>query len=378
MNLNLERKANLIILFITIVFSIVAIKNNVFGRYDIAFLYISILLIIIFCKGSIRHRMLDESFDNMYSITCIRGIACSLVVLGHVLGKYIFLAISGHICVGFFFTLSGYGLMHSLLNKQNYLQNFIFRRVFSSLYVPFFMINGLFICLYKYRNPNLSFFSMMKFLFGFDLTNEIYWYVIAIMLFYMLFFICFRYFTIKNGIILYSLSIIVYALLGVLFDIGTSWYISISGLFIGYIYAYYKQFFLGMAKKYFYYFSILSFILFSIFHISIPLYPHDLLPISYNYCITSLEIIETFVFIIFIICLSTKYVIFSPIAYFLGAMSYEMYLIHPLVISLIPSPNLFYNDLIYILVIFITSIISAFFLHKLLLFVKNRLLSISN
>ena len=110
----------------------------------IMLVFLIIFFIIIVYKAEIGKNVNNSFFEKGQS-KVIKGICCIIVFLVHVpqehgnviqdaLGSF------GYICVTIFFLLSAYGLKYSLNNKKNYLKHF-FRNRILVIYIPFVISN---------------------------------------------------------------------------------------------------------------------------------------------------------------------------------------------------------------------------------------------
>ncbi len=98
---------------------------------------------------------------------------------------------SGVIIVGFFFFTSGYGLVTSLYQKENYLKGFIKKRVFTVL-VPFFICNYVFMVTMLLMGRKYAMSDLLYVFFGVKLLNSQMWFAVEIMFLYILFYLVFR------------------------------------------------------------------------------------------------------------------------------------------------------------------------------------------
>ncbi|MGN0368363.1 MAG: acyltransferase family protein [Wujia sp.] len=104
----------------------------------------------------------------------------------------------GTLFVGFFFLCSGYGLIVSYEQKENYLDSFVIKRVLMVL-VPFFICNYIYMFTTQIFGQKFSMKELVEAFFGILLLNDHMWFVIEIMILYLLFYFVFRYVK-KDGI----------------------------------------------------------------------------------------------------------------------------------------------------------------------------------
>ena len=194
---------------------------------NIFFIIISLLLLLPGIKIAKR----NEFHENPFSLKVTKGIAgyfafCALihhiVIIFWMIPTYnnelLLLEHIGVLIVGFFFLFSGYGLIVSYEEKENYLKTFLFRRVCTVL-LPFFLCN------YAYMTATLLLgnrFNMKQLLLAFCgviLLNSHMWFAVEIMLLYLAFYIIFRY--VRSEKLKYvSMCIFVLCLIAVSFLLG--------------------------------------------------------------------------------------------------------------------------------------------------------------
>lgn len=121
----------------------------------------------------------------------------------------------GHVLVGAFFMLSGFGLMESLKNKNNYLDDFIGNKT-ARLLVPVW-IAGLFVLVVNWTiyNNNLI-LNEQVYLFDLisgGLTTTVTWFVIELIFFYIIFYLSFKYLSKKLAIIAVTISVLLLMIL---------------------------------------------------------------------------------------------------------------------------------------------------------------------
>ena len=191
------------------------------------FVTISLLLLLPGMKIAKR----NEFHEDAFSLKITKGIAgyfafCALihhiVIIFWMIPTYnnelLLLEHIGVLIVGFFFLFSGYGLIVSYEEKENYLKTFLFRRVCTVL-LPFFLCN------YAYMTATLLLgnrFTMKELLLAFSgiiLLNSHMWFAVEIMLLYLAFWIIFRY--LRNEKAKYiAMTIVVLGLITVSFLLG--------------------------------------------------------------------------------------------------------------------------------------------------------------
>lgn len=124
-------------------------------------------------------------------------VLCAMLVLLHHLGeqgvKYLKIFTTlGFYPVAFFFFCSGYGLVKSWLSKPNYIENFWKKRMVKIL-CPYVIANVLYLIVKLALNDMDGLTSFKSFVSGGGVVKYS-WYVIAIIYFYIAFYLCFRIF----------------------------------------------------------------------------------------------------------------------------------------------------------------------------------------
>lgn len=272
----------------------------------------------------------------------------------------------GFLMVGGFFLVSGYGLMYGQKYKQEYLKSFFKRRLLVIL-VPYYIIDIFYLIIQKYYGV-LTLKYIILSIVGFNL-----WYIMAIMILYLCFYIAFKFFSHKKGLMLINLFTFAYiAVMFILYkkfnyiNLGYWWYNSVICFLIGIWYCEYKNKIDIIFKKYY-----LSLILIS-FAIIIPTYYYT--SKHYNEAITILlpiEILCAFAFSILILLLTLKFQFANKIINFCGNLSLELYLSHAIFISAWRSNISIFgfkiyisNNLLYLLLILISTVIFSYCVSK--------------
>lgn len=292
--------------------------------YLLAFLIIPLIL---FYKCIIfNNKNYNTEFLSKPTTDCIKGLCIIVIILHHVALRmqpprlmlpYTFF---GHLAVSMFLFLSGYGLTMSKLKKENYLNKFFSKRL-SKVYLPFVLVNALtLILLFFALNTKFSVIQTILYLSGLKLIDSTQWFVISILLFYVVFYLSFKFFKLEAApkiILVYALS---YFLILISFRFGEWWYNTVFCFPIGvYIALYYNKFTHFMKKNYtvICLSSLISFA--SFFYLG-----HFILTIFsvlFN-TISSICFVFLMLSLLFKINFSAKPFIF------IGSISYEMYLIH--------------------------------------------------
>ena len=259
---------------------------------------------------------------------------------------------SGYLFVAFFFFCSGYGLMKSLLGKEDYHKGFLKKR-FLPLVITFIATDSAF-----------QFARISKGVQGFP-ANTYSWFIFVIAILYIGFYLCIRFLKEKAmlGVLIFSVLWCVFCRL-TYFD--TYWYNSVLAFPMGAFIAKHQE---GITKriqsKYPVYFivtliaaGVLCFFGFSGMRIYNML--GSVLGIEGSMQVqTLIQLLAAVSFSLFIMLISMKLKVGNKALNFLGGMTLEIYLVHTLFVemfckSFIGSDRKFYyieNPFIYLLVV---------------------------
>lgn len=337
---------------------------------------IVIIALIILIAG-IRYSGKDKYFENNFSLSQTRALKglCAVYVVFHHLCTYMadyfpsFYAFKylGFLMVGGFFMISGYGLMYGAINKPDYLNGFFKKRILSIL-VPYYIIN-IFYLLANRISGALTKTYVIKSLFGFNL-----WYVSAILILYIGFYLCFRLFGKNRGMIAISIYTILYmSVMYILYtfcgftSLGYWWYNSVICFVIGIWYCFTKNRADALLKRHYYSALIISFALMAVTYYYTSLHFNESIPL-----LLTAEIVCSACFAVFILLLSMKFQIGNPVLNICGDLSLEIYLSHALFIFALRSGiNAFgitfnvENNYLYLILIIVCSFIFSYAVHLL-------------
>lgn len=292
-----------------------------------------------------------EDFDNFLSVettNCLRGILAVIIVVVHLTMRTNILTFSpirvvvgslGYLAVAVFFFLSGYGLTISAQKKgDGYLESFLRKRI-----LPYYLNYLILVIIYAL----LQFVVLGQELQPIDILTSLFWggtivgfgwYLQALLLFYIVYFLVFRF--IKWGgvwpkYILYNIFLAIYCIVASLIESGSTWYESTFAISLGMLFAYKRDSVISILRNYYYPSLVLSFLIF------FGLYA--------GYIFSSIQAISIFLKMLSAVAFSvfTAIVIFKlPINFeifrHIGKYSYEIY-----VVQAIPM-LLFHSEIIYI------------------------------
>ena len=269
----------------------------------------------------------------------------------------------GTYIVSVFFFLSGYGLYIQNERKEGYLDNFLVKRL-SRILIPFIFISSIYLI---YRSINGQALTTSFFMNLFKKGSTIIyngWFVDIIILMYVFFYISFKIFSNRTvAILVNTLLIGGYIILAIKLGYSFWWYNSSLPFILGLLWAKHKKYIDGILNKY--YFIILVCItglLFISHQYSFVLKKLHLVDsYSYGFAANSDNIIFTFFSILIVrkIDFSNKYLLF------LGRISFELYMIHGLVMSIIGKYFVTsrLNDVVFTILVLIVSISLAWLIN---------------
>ena len=270
----------------------------------------------------------------------------------------------GTYVVSVFFFLSGYGLYIQNERKEDYLDNFLSKRL-SRMLIPFIFISSIYLI---YRNINGQALTITFFVDLFKKGSTVIyngWFVNIIILMYVFFYISFKMFSNRTiSILINTILIVVYIVLAIRLEYGFWWYNSSLPFVLGLLWAKNKNSIDEILNKY--YFIILVCItglLFISHQYSFVLKKlHIVDSVSYGFAANIDNIIFTIFFILMVrkIDFSNKYLLF------LGKISFELYMIHGLVMSIFGKCFVTsrLNDVVFTILVAVTSITLAWIINS--------------
>ena len=333
-------------------------------------MYIIILCFIIFnnleyLRGT---KIINNNFSVKDSIN-IKGICALLVIITHLTqnidSKILIGIISkiGYIWVGMFFFYSGYGLTYSMKNKKNYLDNFIQKKLIDIL-TPIYIINIFYLIFYAINDGiKYSFKELLWYFFRFDLSVSYSWYIVVILVFYFAFYICFKFTNYDKGVKFIVLFNVMYIIICYALNVPNMWYKSSIAFLIGLLLAdnieLVSEYFKNQYQKK----SLIILIIFIIF-----IFITEVTEMKS----TIKGMVNVSIFIISYIIISFKVRLNNNIIFYLGEISYELYIVHGLVIKFLRSNYIYIQDNnIYFLLSILLSIVTSVLLKKLVKIVNQ-------
>ncbi|MCH5210591.1 MAG: acyltransferase family protein [Oscillospiraceae bacterium] len=330
-------------------------------------------LLILVC--GVRFAKKREFFEDYFSVSqtqSIKGMCALLILLSHIcmyladtyFTLYAFKYMGAIMVAGFFF-VSGYGLQYGLMNKNDYLKGFFSKRMLS-IAVPFYIINIFYIV-----TNNMDFQNILISLTGFNL-----WFVMAIAIFYIGFYICGKLFVSNRQPIAMTVFVVLYIIIMNLCGLGLWWTNSCLAFAAGIWVCYGKDAFTRFFQKQYFLKTLIMFIIFALSYVYYSHHNNDrTLPV---FIIT---VINTTSFALLLMVLSMKIQLGNMVLRFLGKMSLELYLTHALWITWLRmgfwynlAPTHLDKDEVYLVCIIAGTVVMSVLVHTVSGLILNILL----
>lgn len=347
------------------------------------------ILVLTFWGAQIYKSETSPTFLTLEQSKMIQGASCLCIILHHLVQ-----AVTGYGVrsiglttvfnyIGFYFTaifffFSGYGLLTSHLQKEDYLNKFLQKRL-PKVLIPFWIVNLILVAIsiigYGDRK---STGIVLREIFGLRLINSNGWFIVEIILFYLAFFILFSLIK-KKDIALGILCVFVLFVIRFAFfrghDLegnkisyfrGEWWYNSTVVFIFGLLYARFREKIDLFCQKFYYallaLFAALSIagIHFSTFAVKRYGYYHTNLAYGYREALYTLVVqsISCLFFTMFVLLLNMRIRLTNRVIKYVGSISLTLFLVHGYLVNRILS-NVRMSDFVRFLVVFIVSIACA-------------------
>lgn len=300
---------------------------------------------------------------NIETSGMLKGVLCILVILHHL--QYgvdlAYLHVFKHIgaaVVSTFFFLSGYGLMSSYQKKgQAYFVDFWAKKFYKILW-PFLIVNLLYLIFNSFDKGMIQPDLWKNFVTKGITPLPYSWFVFTIILFYPVFYFIFSLRQVSSvwKILLLTLSVFLYIFfMKNQMNFERSWWVSVLGFPMGFIFCSYQ------AKFWTFVNTDLNKILFILFFLAI----------GAGLALMKIEILYIFVYAIIPVIVITFISLFEiprqKYLIFLGAISFEMYLLHGMWIFLLRGQMIqLHSDYTYVFAVFLLTLVTAYLLKLVL------------
>lgn len=295
----------------------------------------------------------------------------------------------GYFFVAFFLLCSGYGLYRSVKTKEGYLKGFVGRRVLP-LVAAFYVTEWIFLAARLLMGEKLDALKIAYYITGVQQANPNAWFVLALPIFYLAFYLSFRLFKREwlalTGV---TLLILVWMLIGSATDHndwwmrGEWWYNTALFFPLGMFFAKGEKRLVAGVKKHY----IISMALAVVLGVALYHYADVAQGVFGYYCEWSPSLLDRIYrrfmtalaqhgaalpFVFFVVMLGLKVRIGNPALKKMSAMTLEFYLIHGLFVDLFGfnfldvRPSLYYmkNVFAYVLVVTACALPSAMLVRK--------------
>lgn len=266
----------------------------------------------------------------------------------------------GFLVVGIFFFISGFGLMKSFeIKHKEYLNGFLYKKIYRSLFVPYLLACILFYCVLQILDNPIDVKSIIYNFFDKGDTFLPYsWFVIVIMMCYSIFLFAVKWFPTHSLLTISILTLILMSTL-YLYGLPSFWIVSLPSFPLGAAFS-------KCESKIIKLFSnkhrlIIPLLFLIILTLTIKFFTSEE-RLLVKYGIISLLITVAFIFSTFV--LKCQKIVRLSIIMFLSSISYEMYLTHGIVMMLLKN-DLYRidNPLLYIPLLFCGTIALSWLIY---------------
>ena len=322
----------------------------------------------------------DVDYLSNKSTKSLKGLLALLIIFHHISQKittgenFSNFEYMGRYIVALFFFLSGYGLYFQYSNNATYMENFLKKRLVR-IFIPFFV----FIVIYVIYRATLGEVVNVDFFLSFwkDHSNIIYngWFINSIIVLYVIFYVSFVNKDSKISEYKLVFLTLVYIFWKAYQDHGDWEYVSIMAFLLGVFWMKNRVSIDKLLEKNYFIFLVSFSILMYVFH-----YYEDIMK---NIGITNKYVyygivgnLCTMVFIVYFILLSNKLNFSNKYLDFLGDISFEIYMIHGLVMHYLGKffVSSGVNDVLYTIVVLFVSIVFAYYIKKLIIVLEKNIM----
>lgn len=323
---------------------------------------------------------LKQKYLSLETTNCLKGILAVIIIAGHLRNNLAwlndnlvgqFFTASGYLAVAVFFFLSGYGMMFQYKKQgKKYIDNFPKKRLLD-IYVKYIAVILIY-CIYRILlGEKITVKSLIYSLTFGGTVAENGWYIQAIVVTYILFYLVLKLFHNKEKMLHLGFlgGFVLYCLLCKSLNLGGLWYQFYLAYPLGLAVAVYKdkidEF---LNKKYID--IIIMIISFFAFSVTLLLGNFNILQMPLKLIV---KMFSSVFFTAFVLMILRHIKIENKITAFLGSISFELYVIHGLIYSFFHIPKFYINDVVYILLTYVCSIVSAVLLHKLFILISKKI-----
>ena len=334
--------------------------------YGMCFTIFILLPILLLWRAKLAQNIKDFTFTKDKSDQ-LKGLFILIVILHHISQRLqcnkscmIFFKDAGYLAVGMFFFISGFGLMKSLIIKENYLDDFFKRRILR-IYFPFIIVNILTLLVLYLKGENISLENAIQYIVGIKLIDSTLWFIVAITLFYFFFYIIYSQIKkLNHAHILLVVGTLLYILFCKITHQGGWKFVSIFCFPLGILYAWREKRINSLIYKNYFLYLISAF---AVFLISFVLRKTNIL-FGWHY-------LSSIFFSIFIVLLALKMNLNSSFFKLCGIFSLELYLLHIKVLHL--WQKLIINSGLWLILYLGTLLFFSFIFRQFYLFLYKKI-----
>ncbi len=289
------------------------------------FIYILIPALLLYRARVLPGNTYNGDFLSKANTGVLRGVCVTLILVHHFSQqlfdasyllpfKYI-----GVFAVALFFFLSAYGMTVSLTKNPDYLKRFLFKR-FKSIYIPYLIINTVTVIIMSlYYHASYTVPDIVLFTLGVRLIDPSLWFVHRILIYYVVFYLSFKFLSKNRALIAISLFTAAYCIVCCRLGRGIWEFRTAFSFPLGVCFGlYHGRIFRVLSERYVMITSLCS----VCFLASGYMYYHtDVLSMASG-ALAALFLILLVVLVLMKVTIASK-----PFS-FLGSISYEIYLIH--------------------------------------------------
>lgn len=262
----------------------------------------------------------------------LKGLAILIIVLHHLTQglndpAYMqpFLGLD-YLGIAMFFFFSGYGLSISGMRRGSYLQGFFSRRI-SRVWIPYLLANILAvgIAVLGYGMPYDA-GEIAVYVLGIRFIDGVAWFINAVTFFYLLFYVCFRWLSVRKAIAALFIGALLYAVILHWFHFGANWINSALAFPMGVWVAHDKERIFHWARRHFAAVLGVSFIVTLLLYVA-GVYP-DFAGIHRKLFIGGAQLMAMTSFTFFLTMLLCRVQFHAKYMMYIGGISYEIYLVH--------------------------------------------------
>lgn len=316
-----------------------------------------------------------DDYMNVDNMQSIRGMLAVLIVIHHFSGmieeKSMFFLFNhiGYLVVALFLFLSGYGLAYGVQNKPGYISGvkFLYTRI-PKLVIPYWVAVIIYAVGYFASGEQITLKAILLSFVSFKNIVGSSWYIFESIVLYIIFFLSFK---IKNRKIALSVLFALVAVCAIGFYFSDSfsdvWYRSIFAFPLGVFYSLKKDKIESILLKR----SVIRYIVLILFLIVLLISRYACVLFDLKYLQVLFDITSSAMFALVAVIMLRKIKLGNKALSFLGNISFEIYLVHFLLVKLIYS--LYFNGQINLLLYFVISIASTILAAYIMNFIDRSL-----